>query len=146
GVGGTEVSVLVTAGRPIFIQVGGAFDLIGNFVLSLSLGPAPVVANDECASALPLMDGLTVGSTVGATTSTNVPLDTCEPVGSDAWYRYVAAASGLLTVSTYDSGGTSDFDARLAGYSGDCSTPSLLAFGDLNHVPLWEPKLQFFVI
>jgi hypothetical protein len=87
---------------------------------------------DVCDDALPVVEGDNAVSTIGAFTNGD-PLDpTCASFGSvtmfnDTWYTFTPATSGLYTISTCDQ---IDFDSRLALYSGDCSSLSLLACND----------------
>jgi len=88
------------------------------------------VANDTCASATPIGDGVTAFSTLGA--GTDGPGDfSCQFDGqtyADIWYTYTATCTGDLTVSTCD---TVDYDSDIVIYDGtDCGALSLLGCND----------------
>jgi len=89
--------------------------------------------NDNCADALPLSNGVTIFSTIGATTDGPDEAGTCvkfsdTQVGSDIWYCYTAACTGLLTVSTCDD---ATYDTKLAIYDGcACPASNILACQD----------------
>jgi hypothetical protein len=85
--------------------------------------------NDECANAVPIVDGDTAYDSSFATDSV-VP-DLCEgceegsglSFGGDIWFTYEASVTGTLTVSTCSQ---ADYDSRLAAYD-TCPT----GLGDL---------------
>ena len=100
-------------------------------------GPPP--PNDLCADSIPIDDGVTPFSTVGASTD-GQPMPqhpSCDLLGDDnvnqdIWYDYTATCSGLLTVSTCSD---ADYDTKVAIYYWidgiDCpATTDLLACND----------------
>jgi len=102
---------------------------------------AQTIPGDECALAQPLVTGLTVGSTDGASTSPEpVP---CAGLGADVWFFFFASESGLLSVLTATSAGVSDFDTVLATYEGDCGQLVQLACSD--HLVVDWPYAQIEV-
>jgi hypothetical protein len=75
------------------------------------------VPNDECATALPLANGITGPYTnVGALTS--APAWPCATGGNDVWFVYNVGAPGTLTVTTC---GQASFDTALQIFSGSCA-------------------------
>ncbi len=86
----------------------------------------PPPANDDCADALPIFDGLTDFETTAATTDGPVH-PACQFDGqtyNDIWYNHVAGCDGTLTVTTCeDLGGSADYDTDLVVYDG-CSCPA----------------------
>ncbi len=75
-------------------------------------------ANDACASAIPVFDGLTVFSTVDATTDGAV-VPGAQFDGQtyeDIWYLYTPTCNGTLTVSTCN---TAAYDTDLVQYEAD---------------------------
>jgi len=91
-------------------------------------GPGP--ANDDCVDAIPIADGATAFSTVGATTDGPAHPGTCEFDGQtyeDIWFTYTASCTGNLEVSTC---GTAAYDTDLVMYSGSCGGLSLIACND----------------
>lgn len=87
----------------------------------------PPPANDDCADALPIFDGLTDFVTVAATTD-GPAHPSCQFDGqtyNDIWYNHVATCNGTLTVTTCkDLGGSADYDTDLVVYDG-CSCPAM---------------------
>jgi len=111
----------------------GYYCLLGIAVLMSLAGQANAQpANNNCVNALPIGDGSTPFSTVGATTD-GPAHGSCEFDGQtyeDIWFEYTALCSGELTVSTCD---TAAYDTDLAVYDGcNCGTLSgdLLACND----------------
>ena len=89
-------------------------------------------ANDECFTALPIFNGDTPISTLGATDSLPALDPSCdEGFGlsfvQDIWYSYTATCTDTVTFSLC---GQADYDSRLALYSGDCDNLSLVACND----------------
>ncbi len=78
--------------------------------------------HDECANALPVAQGLTPGSTAGATASsiTGSCASFGGTIGADVWYAFTATEDALLVASLGAGGGTADFDTVLAVFSGSC--------------------------
>lgn len=82
--------------------------------------------NDMCELALPLFEGTTGFSTVGATTDgpaepglcTSPGIGDITQVGSDIWYTYDPVASGIVTISLHGA----NYDTKLAVYAGGCPT------------------------
>ena len=96
--------------------------------ISLSLLSTAAFAQDECATAVQILDGLTSGSNIGATTSS--PTGSCGLMGSDVWYYYEACNPGMVTVSLCDPGASANYDAVLAAFSGTCGSLTELACND----------------
>ena len=75
-------------------------------------------ANDACANALPILDGVTAFSTIDATTD-GAPVPGAQYDGQtyeDIWYLYTPTCNGTLTVSTC---GTANYDTDLVLYQAD---------------------------
>ena len=94
-------------------------------------GAAPPPANDACADRIPIANGLTAMTTLGASTdglATNGTGD-CAVFGdpqihNDVWFNYTAPVTGTLVVATCEgegTGGSSGYDTKIAIYDG-CST------------------------
>jgi hypothetical protein len=82
------------------------------------LGLRAPPANDACASALPILDGLTAFSTIDATTD-GAPVPGAQFDGQtyeDVWYLYAPSCNGTWTVSTCN---TADYDTDLVLYEAD---------------------------
>src|SRR5262245_36568433 len=77
-------------------------------------------ANDACASAIPIFDGLTPFSTIDATTDgAPVPVPPAQYDGQtyeDIWYLYSPTCNGTWTVSTCN---TANYDTDLVLYEAD---------------------------
>lgn len=83
--------------------------------------------NDNCADAVPLMNGVTAFSTLDATTDGPALPDECEEgfglaLVNEIWYDYTASCTGTAMVSTCND---PSYDTRLAAYFGAA------CFGDL---------------
>jgi len=77
------------------------------------LAPRVAPANDDCVNALVITDGTVSGSTTGATHDGTA---TCGSSSSspDVWYRYTAAADGVISFDTFGS----SFDTVLSIHDG----------------------------
>ncbi len=88
-------------------------------------------ANDNCANAITIGDGIHSFSTVGATTDGPAHAGVCQFSGqtyADIWYQYQATCTGPLTISTC---GTVNYDSDLVIYDGcNCAAPVLAACND----------------
>jgi hypothetical protein len=106
-------------------------------VLAAGCTPSPCgkspVPNDDCADAVPIFNGATAFSNVGATTDgpTHAACNFFNDPGIDAdiWFNYVSDCTGTITVSLCGSG----YDTEIAVYNG-CGCPvsdgTLLACND----------------
>ncbi len=102
--------------------VEAATDLCG-------LEPPP---NDLCAAAIPVPEGSTPFTTIGASLDgPDLPLQCDEGFGfsfeADVWFVHEAICSGPLRIETC---GTADFDSRMAVYQGTCDALELVACND----------------
>lgn len=94
--------------------------------LSLVTEKSIVVANDGCRGQIPVTNGDTAFSTIGATTDGPDEPTACyflgySDIGSDIWYRYTATCTGNLTVDLCNS----NYDTKVAVYnSPTCSVIS----------------------
>jgi len=130
---GKEFGVPLTeaSGTAVTLQVGRAKDAAAvtsikpfdAFAQPLGAGGGGPV-NDDCANALPITDGDTAFSTLGATTDGTVGTNE-----NDVWYAYTATCSGIATFSTCDQ---ADYDTDLLLLTSDssCGAQTLLAFND----------------
>lgn len=136
----------------ILIQVGG-FSLasVGPGVLSISsLGPPPVPpANDACADATAIIEGINAVNTVNATPSgvmasglppyvnEATPNTACNTFGNgdafaanlhdDVFYTFSPGVNAIYSFATC---GQVDFDSKIAIYSGACGALTALACND----------------
>lgn len=116
-------------------------DDIPGFVGLLLLGPdCPA---DDCANAVPITDGLTPFTTLGATTDgpehpnslCNAFLGDNGAVVNDIWYIYTATCTGTVRIETCNNGGltpgNTDYDTRIAIYDGTaCANLVLIECND----------------
>lgn len=94
----SRISINVTGGTTYFARVGGFGSSFGVHNVNVTL-----VTPDECAGAIPVVDGLNGPfNTTGATTST--PQATCSPLNSDIWLVHTASCTGQLTINTESAG------------------------------------------
>lgn len=90
-------------------------------------------ANDECAAALPLAEGFTPISTLGAGPSNPPTPVTCFESGgsvsaADLWFTFTSPRQATVEVTTC--GAFATFNAAIAVYGGTCGALSLLACDD----------------
>ncbi len=98
-------------------------------VTVLAIPPIIVPANDNCANAATLQNGVTPFTTANATTDGPALPTSCQDgtnttLGQDTWYNYTASCNGVVTVSTCND---ATFDSRIAVYDlpgGACSCPT----------------------
>jgi|GEM_PF-2745137 len=124
----SSASWTAVSGTDYYIAVGGYTNTSGvtaqgNFTLNLQC-----LVNDDCATAIPVVNGLTSGTNAGATTGTQGA--SCGNLGSEVWYSYTAPGPGTLVVSTCAPGGTADYDTALAAYTGTCGNLTEVACND----------------
>ncbi|MCH8211891.1 MAG: carboxypeptidase regulatory-like domain-containing protein, partial [Planctomycetes bacterium] len=101
-------------------------------VLCPKLCFVPPPPNDNCADAIPIDNGDTPYTTIGATDDAPPLPPGCDEgfglgFGSEIWFNYNSSFTGLLTVSTCDQ---VDYDSRLAAYTGGCANLTLVACND----------------
>jgi hypothetical protein len=91
--------------------------------------PEPL-ENDECSSAVSVIDGTHSFSTVGASHSgDSYDEDECSgtylgEMTADVWFSYTACGNGSMTVSTCD---IVDFDSDIVIYEGSCGSKTQIA-------------------
>jgi hypothetical protein len=119
----STASWAATAGTTYLVRVGGWNGSIGTFGLDMSVAPA--VTNDECSTAIAVVDG-TNGPffNLGATNSPEIwP---CGNGGSDVWFSYTASKAGEVTIDVC--GG--DYDSCMEVFDGACGALVSLACND----------------
>jgi hypothetical protein len=102
--------------------------LIG--AVSVTIASAQTPANDTCATAIPIGNGVIAGSNVGATSGGVDPIGGCGAMGTDVWYAYTASCSGVATATFCSGGGSATYDTVLAAWTGTCGALSPLACND----------------
>jgi hypothetical protein len=102
-------------------------------------------ANDLCANAIAIANGLTSGNNIGATASH--PVEPCGGVVSnDVWYVYTAPCTGLASVGTC-APGSATFDTVLTVWNGNggcCALNVVNCSDDFPGCGL-ASKVEFFV-
>jgi hypothetical protein len=95
-------------------------DLGGGFVgIGTSCESTWCPANDNCRAAIPVFNGSTPFSIVGATDDGPSP---CGALGSDIWFHYTATGTGQVSFSTCPG---ADFDTVIAVYGNACACPAM---------------------
>ncbi|HMN95345.1 MAG TPA: S8 family serine peptidase [Phycisphaerales bacterium] len=97
----SKIVIPVTQGTTYRIRVGGFSGASGTGSIVVTCG----IPHDTCANALPIADGTTNFSTIGAIT--DGPSISCGSLSgampADTWFSYTATCTGPLTVSTCNS-------------------------------------------
>ena len=121
---GSSLAVQVSQGQNYWIRLGGYFGSQGQAELTISC----IVTGDECATAMPLANGVNGPyTTVGSTTS--LPAWGCGSNASwDVWFSYQAVATAPVTFWTCT--GTRTFDTVLEVFSGSCGSLTSVACND----------------
>jgi hypothetical protein len=113
----SRVAFSASGGTTYLIAVSGFAGATGSFTMNVSLGSP---SNDECSNAIPVGQGLTAGTTIGATTSPGV-YQSCGQTAEDVWFSYTPTASGVQTFSLNAMhGGSVDFHAVLRIFPSAC--------------------------
>ncbi len=95
-------------------------------IQALAGGTSGTVPNDDCATALSVVDGINGPySNSGAANSIAFP---CGAGGRDIWFRYVATCSGSTTFDTCSA--TRTFDTVIEVFSGTCGALASLGCND----------------
>ena len=124
---GTSASMRfsATAGATYHILAGGYNSYSGNLSIVATSSPA----NDQCAGAVVLTNGVPFTMNTTNATSTGDPTPSCAAkFGKGVWFIYTAPASSDVIASTCGS----DFDTVLTVYSGTCGALREVACNDDN--------------
>ncbi len=81
--------------------------------------------NNDCASAVPVSEGVTPWDNTGATQDGPAP---CAPLGSDVWFLYTPSTSGPKLATTCSAALT--LDTVIAAYDAPCPAGTALACND----------------
>ncbi len=126
----SSASLSVVSGTTYFVRVAGYVGATGTFYLTVT--PAqPPPANDACANAIPITDGLTTSTCVGAATEAGLPA-ACATFTSDVWFSYTNPSSTCPASVTIDmcTVTTNAFDSVLVVWTGTCGSLTQLACND----------------
>lgn len=124
----SELTAMLTNGTQYWVRVGGwqAGD-VGTGTL-LVTGPPPVLANDNCSTAIALSDGvIEMFDSTGATSGVNSPDISCATSDElDIWYSVTPVLDGPVMVSLCNS----SYDTAIAAYEGACGSLVEVACND----------------
>jgi hypothetical protein len=129
----STISFNGTAGQTYYIRVAGFNGATGSYTLNVTGGGGVIPpANDDCANRAGIGLGTTPFSTLGATTDGAADA-LCLAAGSnqvtnDIWYNHPASCTGTLTIDTCSA--STNFDTRVAVYSGNTCTGPIMACDD----------------
>jgi hypothetical protein len=120
----TEITVQAAAGIPVYFRVAGFGGEEGSGDISLAFIQAPPPANNDCANATAVGEGVFPYSNISATT--DGPAPSCAPSGSDVWFLYTATISGTVSATTCSPNRTMDtvmmvYDAPCVGSELGCN-------------------------
>ncbi len=93
---------------------------------SIPVPTAPPLANDDCAGAIVIGNGLS-GPYSNSTATTSAPAWACGNGGKDLWFRYTAYAGGTLSVSTCT---LASWDTVIQIFSGSCTALTSVVCND----------------
>ena len=132
----------------VCVANGGGFRGIGTNCLTVDCSEPGL--NDECSTALPALDGLTLFETFNATNSSDLFNDsTCSgsylgQMVADVWFTYEATCTGQLTVSTCN---IVNFDTDIVVYRGGCDDQMQIGCnGDSDNCEDFTSFLQTSVV
>jgi hypothetical protein len=125
------LNIFLNAGTTYLVQVGdfgGQNSVVqGGFSLNVAFIPPPP-ANDACANAVLIQEGVIIaGSTLAATTGAD-PLGNCAPNGKDVWYTFLSSCSGPYTVTTCST--SVYFDQVVTVWGGSCGSLTQIGCDD----------------
>ncbi len=118
---GSEVRWTPQAGRLYYIRVGGSNGESGPGTLEMRR-LTPTSPEDGCGGALPVTNGATPFSTIGATEG--LPVWACASESPDLWFAFTS--NGVTTIDTFGSG----YDTTLELFEGTCSQLVSIACND----------------
>jgi hypothetical protein len=113
--GGSQIQFSATAGGVYYIRVGGVTSALGGVGVLNITAPAPVApANNACANAIAMGDGITyTGDTTNASDDGSASCGAATN-SADVWYKYTPAVSGTWNVNTC---GTTPFDTVISVFT-----------------------------
>lgn len=119
----SSISWSTTMGTQYYIRVGGFSGATGNFPLDISC--AGLLPNDECATAVAVVDG-TNGPFTSLGASNSPEPWPCATGGSDVWFSYAATSTGEVTAATCGA----NYDSCIEAFSGTCGALTSLGCND----------------
>ena len=121
----SELTFLSDGTSTYYIMIEGFGSASGNYSLEVScVDPEP---NDTCDGAIDIACGeIAAGSTINASVDTDVAPDCDTSVTANGvWYRYEDTTGLVTDITITMCNGTTDYDAKLSVYTGDCGAPPL---------------------
>lgn len=124
---GQQSTAIIPAvqGTSYLVRVGGYAGRQGSFQLNVTCTNFP--ANDDCAGALPIVDG-TNGPFDNRNSTDSFPWPCEATAGSDVWFVYTATCTGVASFDTCTN--TANFDPVLEVFDGTCNTLNSLGCDD----------------
>ncbi len=127
--GGSQISFSAAAGTSYYIRVGGATAALGGAGTLNITAPTPAApANNACANAIAMADGVTyIGDT---TLATNDGTANCgnSATSTDVWYKYTPSSAATVNVNSCNSA----LDTVVSVYTGTCGSLAQVACNDDN--------------
>jgi hypothetical protein len=126
----------------------GIFDPVfdGVYIWSGECNPLPPDPTyDTCDGALPISCGeIAAGSTIGATVDSAVA-PTCDTTvtAPGVWYVYQDTTGLVTDITITTCNGTTDYDAKLSVYTGDCGSPPLTCVVGNDDTCGLQPEVSF---
>ncbi|HVM49197.1 MAG TPA: PPC domain-containing protein [Candidatus Acidoferrum sp.] len=111
-----SVNFSATAGVTYYILVGGSSGAGGDLQIQAVASPPP--ANDTCAGAVPMTEGVTYTVNTVQATEVGDPSPCCFGLGRGVWYAFTPPITERVTISTCGS----DFNTAMAVYTGSCAS------------------------
>lgn len=135
--GGSQIQFSAGANTTYFIRVGGATAALGGVGTLNITAPVPAApANDNCANAITMADGVIyTGDTSLATQDGTAACPNNNP-SADVWYKYTPLTSGSWNVTLCGS----TYDTVVNIYTGTCGSLTSVACNDDDGNPGGNPN------
>ena len=112
---------LVSSGTTYYIDVGGFLGASGNLSIMATMPPP---ANDTCAGAIALTNGVPYQMNTANATEAGDPTPLCQTnFGKGVWFTFTPDMSGTISLSTCNG----DLDSVLQVYTGSCGALTPMA-------------------
>lgn len=143
----TPVSVPDLVGGTTYYVRAGTTTAALRTPVNLWVQQVPISVNDECAGALPLVEGLNLGDTLGASFSSTTPVGTCTAITTsshDLWYTFAAPTTCTVVLQRrLPDPWASTGITRLALYSGSCGSLTTVACGTTSIATVVPPGVYY---
>lgn len=108
------LTVPCVTGDVFYVRAGGFNAAQGTILINVTCSPA--LNNDECSSALTIVDGVN-GPYDNLTATTSAPAWGCASGGNDVWFEYTATCAGNVTFDLCS--GNTTFDTGMEVFDGN---------------------------